>query len=301
MPGELRPYPTTADQLARDAKLRGRTISPSTYNTTDERHPLSGIPTITQLMRRFQEMGMLPNTEGADLIPGGVNEAVTAFLPKLLPEVRASGRTMIDKIAEKGLEQRALGIRPRRPESMGKPLSQTTEADYKNTPLNDDQIEVLRIAQQRWPRLFGHVREMTEVDALSQLKTMFGTLGTSGPKNAKLLTPAEQAGIIKPDSLSRIGFDPSVMSRVGKDQAIDEFAKTVGHELLHSKDRLTMGNPKMIQGYQHAEGVVGYKNNPYEVRARNMGDRFKKIVEETKKAGGNRSFLGKNVRVPLEK
>ena len=102
----------------------------------------------------------------------------------------------------------------------------------------------------------------------------------------------------KTDNLSRLGFSPGTMSgsrgsaqryiRPGEPDygGIYPQADTVGHELLHSADRLTMGDKALSELYQFSNKLPGgYDWNAQEIRARMQGAEFGRQFQEWKKAG----------------
>lgn len=233
-----------------------------------------------------QALGTIP-TELKAIGPSAA-VAFGAGKPGALAHLRKRGAKTVDAIMESGLERRALGQRPRDffNEAYRDQKLPVTEIPFKgNKEVPEEALNALSIAQQRWPRLFGHLNEVADVDSMTQLNSLMrgnvtrGTLGdvTDLPGNPQSY------------KLGKMGLDPDWVN-----------ADTVGHELLHLKDKILNPNENLEYGINSL--VHGYKNNPQEVRARAMGSRFKDIYETVMAQGGRaRDAAGRNIRVPLRK
>lgn len=216
----------------------------------------------------------------------GVMPAVTGYLPSELPEMRAAGFNRIMRAAKEGLERRVFGY-------------PSTDTPKSNIPLNDRTIQILRIMQERWPRVFAHVQDLSDTDVLQKLRGIgSGTsiLGASGPLPQRLASQIPSHW--KADKLSTYRLSPEAIDRrmLAGHTEEESLINTVGHELLHVADRIRLGG-KMQPAYELANRS-GRAGNIFEQRAEAFGKRFEDIVEATERAGGGRSFLGKNPRVP---
>jgi hypothetical protein len=171
-----------------------------------------------------------------------------------LPALKAHGADLIEQLLQaKTLEKESLGI-PLRGNKFNPPGYDPT------VPLPDTMQQALVYAQKRWPRLFGHVTKITDVDAIHQLGSGQNTLG---------LTRETQPGSLT----GPLQLSPSVHARNNADPA-----NTVGHELLHVADRLAI--PNMQEKYQQSNALFGgYDANSYEVRARNQGANMAKEMQ----------------------
>lgn len=122
----------------------------------------------------------------------------------------------------------------------------------------DDVKEVFQWFQQRYPRLMSHV---------SQLRDRSGYMPDNLLAGQSSALPAKLAD----DSvLSQIVFNPKSSHRSG---SIDDLVESIGHELTHVAQGRRMGERKFRDAYDHLEDIVGYADNPFEVRAREAGSR----------------------------
>jgi hypothetical protein len=169
---------------------------------------------------------------------GGVGEAITAFHPAALRAVRASGQSLAERIAKEGLEKTSLGLPVYTP-----PLGKFTR-EHGNTPgimdkwkavrrprlnthPNPEVTDAIQIAQQRWPRLFGHVIDIKDLDYFSELKYGSGNLqGMRQPPTRNLDAPL---------GTSLIRLNPETEPT------------TIAHEMLHAADALTMGDKEFTK------------------------------------------------------
>lgn len=218
-----------------------------------------------------------------ELSKGGAGLAVAfgAGKPNALKMLRQRGAKTVEKVIEEGLEKRSIGGRPKdilNPIHRGKDLKDIPFVENKQLP--EEPLQALSIAQQRWPRLFGHLNEVADVDAMLQLNSLAKgkvTRGTLGPGG---LTNHPQGY-----KLGKMGLDPRYAN-----------PDAVGHELLHLKDKILNPNEDLEYGINSL--VHGYENNPSEVRARAMGARFKQIYDTIQEQGGRaRDAMGRNIRV----
>lgn len=230
-----------------------------------------------------QALGTIP-TELKAIGPSAA-VAFGAGKPGALANLRKRGAKTVENILQEGVERRTLGARPKdwlNPVHASKPASDPTIPLAANKELPEDLLNAVSIAQQRWPRLFGHLNEVADVEAMIKLSS-----GAKGNVTRGTLGGATLPGNPQAYKLGKMGLDP-------------EWANpdTVGHELLHLKDKIL--NPYEDVEYQINSLVHGYKDNPQEVRARAMGTRFKQIYDKVMTEGGGRArdAAGRNVRVP---
>lgn len=252
------------------------------------------IPTLGQLTNRIQDIGVIPSEY--DFIGGGAHgaqEAVANVAPHLIADLRKRGKSMIDIISRYGLQQRSLGQRPLSTEAYQRGIRSSVagESDFApNVPVPGEATEALEIMQERWPRLFGHNRDITDTDAITKLAAM------SKGKISLASSTAEVPSRDPKQKFSRLALAPDAIQRQGGGTT-EEFADSIAHEMLHSKDRLRYGEKEFKRMYDEGEKQAGgYDPNPFEVRARDMGQRARMIVKATKEQG-RRSVTGKNARV----
>ena len=113
-------------------------------------------------------------------------------------------------------------------------------------------IEALEFAQKRWPRLFGQLTGITNVDPRSP-----GRLGEFEPQWTRT---------------GRLGIEPYPAEKLAKYpyRGLGSFPSTIGHELLHAADNLTI--PEFYDRYVFSAGLPGkYLHNSYEIRANRQG------------------------------
>lgn len=179
---------------------------------------------------------------------GGPIPAVAMGGPGNIPALKAGGKALIDKLgAQGGVARRSLGY-----------------AMKEIDPLKPEVLDALKFAQQKYPRIFGHLEDIHGVDAMTILQnlpnTVHGALYAAQPA-----PPAFAAS-----KASSLGISPNYGN-----------PETVGHELLHGVDRIL--NPSGFSNkYAELNKLHGYENNPMEVRARAAGDSFKKKFQASK-------------------
>jgi hypothetical protein len=218
--------------------------------------------------------------------------AVAAVKPELIGKLREHGADIIKKLKAEGLERRAMGFRPPDvsipPEKLPKwKLRDGKEViDWQkvprvpNRPIPPEMMEALEFAQKKYPRIFGHLTTVADVDAYNQLMTGQRTLGSSGPVVPSLVPESLKA--LNPDieKLSSLHLSPSVIKRQA-DPAY-QVANTTGHELLHTADRIV--DPKnFTDKYKFSQELPGgYDANNFEIRANLQGDKFANDLQKTK-------------------
>lgn len=157
---------------------------------------------------------------------------VAAVPPEEIHMLKGIGKTLVERIKNEGLG--------------GKPAP-------KNL------VEALEFVQGRYPRLFGHVMELGAHDPQDIFDKAQGVRYGMGPQGK---FSAIDVSVPRHEGL---------LGKIGLKAAPEEYANTLGHELLHAADGLTI--PNMTDRYFEAEKVAGdYKNNPYEIRARAQGE-----------------------------
>lgn len=161
--------------------------------------------------------------------------------PSNIPALKAAGKAMVEKIRAHGLEQRSFGIRPN--------TTVVSKIPAPNTPVPEPLMQALEFAQQKYPRLFGHITDLADVDALTKIVNL-GSNVRGSVRSAAGATP----------KLSKMALSPELAT-----------PRTVGHELLHVADRIT--RPDFDKAYGYSMGLPGgYGSSAYEIRANNAGD-----------------------------
>jgi hypothetical protein len=164
--------------------------------------------------------------------------------PAHIPALKQWGKALLEDVKRGGVSKVEGGI------------PSTTK-----TPLNPDTIRGLELAQKRYPRLFGHILEITDV-----------------PEDTKRAFPKQ---------IVRGQMSPARSRKFSNLALSPEFAagKTVGHELLHAADNLV--DPEMVNKYSFFNRLPGgYNANSMEIRARNMEDIFNERLKQA-----NPSFM----------
>lgn len=143
-----------------------------------------------------------------------------------------------------------------------------------------EMMEAFTAAQQRYPRLFGHIRAVKP--PLHPFERASGVQGAGWRGAAMAKQPAspgrkittnpgwDEAAPYLPDdkkvqaslNTSTLGFKAQPRNPVN----------TVHHELTHAAQQLRRGGD-FEDAYRQAADLVGYQLNPYEVRARQGGAR----------------------------
>lgn len=221
------------------------------------------------------------------MVPG-----VAAVAPQALGMVKAKGKALIDKIKSEGLPVSRNGF----PSYIDVPNAGQLPDQFidwsahsgpepniklEGHPVYEKLMQALEHAQRKYPRLFGHIGGIENVDRGVQDQLKSGSmLGAS--------VPAIGQGKLA-DKVSYLEFDPEQMLLKGIDPT-----ETVGHELLHNADRLTMGR-KMDELYRFVNTLPGgYNANSFEMRANIQGKQFAdKLEKELLKRAGAR-------KVPIE-
>lgn len=190
-------------------------------------------------LERFITTGL-----GGEQLPGdlasalGAGVGAVAVFPGLVSKAR--GLALINKLKRNGL-----------PVIANNAITGTREVPPHI-------MNALEMAQKRWPRLFGHLNDITDVDAAVSVpgRTTFGRTVPvlENPKN-QVISELQ----LSADALSK----PAAAYN------------TVGHELLHVKDNLTKGR-EGLELYRDSKKLPGgYDVSAQEIRARLQGARMK--------------------------
>ena len=305
--------------------LEGNTIRPDAVGEGDPR-------TAPEMIQRLNETPvgniLLSYLTGGSSGGGsGVMQAVAGVPPGQIKALREAGKARLDKIAAEGVTRVFGGQRAMTPTAMQEliPLVKRYKAgellsskemsrlaggilpsDYEpNIPLNDEQIEAFRMFQQRYPRIWGHIESITGLDRIHLGKNAITEASDllKAPTGKANLVPLYQRHSDVNPKFSQLHVNPELMRYIAKAKKMnygEAAASDLAHELYHVKDQIRLGQNTNDMLYKMFDELVGYWDNPLEVGARDFGDRGRKIFEATQKAGGNRNFLGKNPRVPLD-
>ena len=196
---------------------------------------------------------------GVDKLPDYAQQVLEFFYPpdQVIPStllagvppgeiagLRAGGKAMLEKL-------KASGVLP------------SYEHGGKGVPLPPELMNVLEFAQKRYPRLFGHVLNISDVPEV---------MGDKGSGDVLVKGLQQRLGGTKFSSLS--------VNPLHRYPSQRNFANTVGHELLHTADQIA--DPNFAEKYRFANTLPGgYGANSAEIRARNQGARFaEKFAEQ---------------------
>lgn len=199
---------------------------------------------ITDMLGMTDIQGVVDNASDPNQVLG----AVAAGGPGAIAGLKAGGKALLAKIKKEGLRQSP---------AQGRFNAFTGEALEQRLPTRPPKelINALTFAQEKYPRLFGHLTSITDINR-SMVAPNRMTLGSSSNVNI----PKRSNLRLNPDSAAA---------------ARKSYPETVGHELLHTADRIT--RPDMDQLYAFANTLPGgYATNSAEYRARNAGESFNK-------------------------
>lgn len=184
--------------------------------------------------------------------------AVAIIPPKLAKE---QGKALLERIRQNGL-QRIIGGKQAMYRVPG--INSTPIPNAEVTP---EVMKALEFAQQRWPRLFGHLDNITDVDGVTQLRHGGTVSGSSRPSRYRAGKDGNPIA-----ATSVLGISPF------HHETADEVGATIGHELTHVADNLT--NSDMYEAYDFANKLPGgYFANSQEMRARLQGARTKGYMQ----------------------
>ena len=119
-------------------------------------------------------------------------------------------------------------------------------------------MEAMEWVQQKYPRLFGHITDIQTPPAIAKdaLGTQRGSIRNPG---------AGSLGW----KLSELGIKPTRGGLFNMARSPEEYAETLGHELLHAKDQLL--DRAFETKDKAAAKVLPYKDMPHEIRAAKQG------------------------------
>lgn len=182
---------------------------------------------------------------------------------RALPILKARGAALIKKIQEHGLPEQ------KHPEGLLAPFfSRETERKIANTEKTI--VDALTFAQQKYPRIFGHIEDITS-DPLALGSNEYGRVSN------RLPLPALKEGIVLKINPRTI----ALRQMLGDDPSLYSGPATVGHELLHVAD--TLAYPDFLRAARFSKTLPhGYWGSQFEYRARNAGESFLKKFEEWK-------------------
>ncbi len=126
--------------------------------------------------------------------------------------------------------------------------------------------DAFKIAQDKYPRLMGHVDEIHI--GPREGKGFFDRLGVGGSNGGV------NSGWPGANNVSRINVDP--MARMN--WSPQGMANTIGHELAHGAQRLRKGSNRMDMEYAALDRTLGYSKNPLEMQANRSGEKFSKYA-----------------------
>ena len=176
---------------------------------------------------------------------------------------RAMGKFLIERLKEKGFSE-------------------------TGNPVPSELMEVLEFAQQKYPRLFGHIGRVKEVPKELQVSSPEGRFNVKHgqvdhfPGKSRYmelqLNPVPYKNRLGDVEKYGVKFGPDAF-----DPTLHSFPANLGHELLHVADKLAY--PDMMEKYRFSNTLPGgYKANAFEFRAKNAGESFMKKFEDWKKA-----------------
>lgn len=235
-------------------------------------------PLWVQVARRTASLTGLDDPQSAVMQGATGTPLVAGVKPELIPALRRRGELLLQQILKNGLP----GYDPRR-----------NVGTLAKAPIFED---VLKFAQEKYPRLFGHILDIGEITPMQNLAMSAkispgniaftkGLTSPFGDENVNALLGAHN--VTRPSKFSAIDItqeSPLHFIMPHPDQA--DMARTFGHELTHAADALVDRNA--MEKYKFAQGLPGgYVANSAEIRANMQGDRFlKKFLEWKAKNNG---------------
>lgn len=176
------------------------------------------------------------------LTPGPVAPLVARGGPKAIPRLKKWGETLTQAAKRNGFS------------------SEVTEA--------------LDFAQQRYPRLFGHLSSIGRIGEDARPTTLMRTLHHEPKRTSLQINPNPQSH--KPNRLPML-LHPELFSEPA----------SVGHELLHTADNVTM--PDMAKAYNASLALrpFGYNGSSFEYRAKNAAESFYNKFQKHKRTQRN--------------
>lgn len=251
-------------------------------------------PLSTTLLRR---VGHFMGADDPDnTVLNLVNPMIAVGGPEAIPAIKQRGADLVKALLERAKMPRySLGANLEE-EAAKSPQYWKNYKGQLNTDIPEPLAKAMTYAQQRWPRVFGHIHNIGDVDSSTAIQYFPGTVrGESGN------IVASKGGKITPTGLSKIGVSPSGIEHVAKMDGVDpapEYSKVFGHELLHSADRLVRPNLfDELYGFTNKD-PWGYAGNSSEIRANLFGERYKQIVDAIEKHLQETGQVNAKIRVP---
>ena len=209
-----------------------------------------------------------------------------------------TGISTIDKLMDYLTDDPFGGLIPAPMISIGKPagrremgkfiIDRLKEKGFSETgnPVPSELMEVLEFAQQKYPRLFGHIGRVKEVPKELQVASPEGLYNIRHGQVDHYEGPSRYMELqLNPVPLKdRAGAHADKFKGLGlEDKSLHGYAANLGHEMLHAADKLAY--PDMLRKYAFFNTLPGgYKANSFEFRAKNAGESFMKKFEDWKKA-----------------
>lgn len=247
-----------------------------------------------------------------------MNVAVAAVKPAHIPFLKARGAEMIKRIKEVGLARKEnfepihidvpnTGQLPDNFFDWSQHSGPEPNIKLEGDPIYERIMQALEFGQRKYKRLVGHVFDIEDVDKAVQ--DAAGKRGQAVLGASVGASPGQAAPGLDTNKISFLEFDPEAIRRKALETFTDP-AETVGHELLHTADRITMGdsvptikgNPSQRELYEFANTLPGgYDVNSQEIRAREQGKKFlKKFQEDLLKRGELMALPVGGRKVPIK-
>ena len=193
-----------------------------------------GVKNLPAPIKALIELMAPPDDPMGGLTPSPVAPLVARGGPKMIPHLRKWGEALIQRAKQEG----------------NMPL---------NTALPADIVESLEFAQRRYPRIFGH---LSSIETLPESARPLGRTVHPSAKHSRLQ--------IRPNP----GTPYFEQRAIEKNPELFSGPATVGHELLHVADNITM--PAMPEAYNASISLrpYGYRGSSFEYRAKNAGESF---------------------------
>lgn len=240
-------------------------------------------PLYKTLMRKATSLAGLDDPQSMVMQSLAPSPLIARVPPNEIAALRGAGKALLDRVLKDGLEERSIGGRPMTSDGLTKWMSLDNAARHPipeefyvpRKPVPPDLANALIHAQRKYPRIFGHIRDIADVDSMTKLNSFPGEVLGSQSFEHKFVPPDGLA----PTGFSNMGFNPETIAKFDKGAA-----STVGHELLHHADNIV--NPKRaVEGYEASmrlpSGDWGsaYKGSAFEARANVQGERFANAVK----------------------
>lgn len=199
-------------------------------------------PLYKTLLRKATSMVGLDDPVNSVMTAASPAVMVAGVSPDKIPYLKQAGRALLDRVKSEGVYEHIAG---------GAKVPSTPP-----TKLPSYVVDSLEYAQKKYPRLFGHLTDIRDIDMIQKLNqegTGNVTLGSQLPVNQ-----ATAKG-----KFSILELNPTYAT-----------PHTVGHELYHVADQLTRPD-KFREMYNFANTLPGgYSANSHEILANIQGDKF---------------------------